>query len=119
MNLVRVAPHQLGAILKRPINFPIVAYAAMDGDKVLGAGALSWIDEQCWLEFTALNPDPKYAVHVVRQGQRLLRQAEQVGEKTVFSLRDDTEPQSARLLSMLGFERRGVYGGFEVWAWER
>lgn len=116
--VIPVNARDLGRLIGREIDFPVVAYAGVADDRVLGAGALSWIDGRCWLEFTVFASDPRYAVQAVRQGKRLLRRAEQVGETEVLTLRDDAMPASARLLSMVGFELAGVLNDFEVWAWQ-
>lgn len=103
----------MGAIrferLPSAFPFPAVIFGGFEGDRLLGAGALSWVGGRCWLEFSAGAAIPcRYAVHVVRQARRMLRMARQVGETEVLVLRNDAHSTSERLLQAVGFELCGV-----------
>lgn len=93
------------------INTPVLGY----GISVLGRRrkprlvavcGLVWKFERCfmWLEVTDRALAPANAI--VRQGRRMLDVAQQLGETAVFCLRDE-EPNSAKLLALVGFAREG------------
>jgi hypothetical protein len=67
---------------------------------------LAWHIGMCIMWLTVLEPDIAPATAIVRQGRRMLKVAVQMGESVVFNIRDDV-PTSAKLLSMVGFERSG------------
>jgi hypothetical protein len=116
--MVPLAARDLIAIHGRPLDFPVIAYAAWAprGRRkpvLVGYGGLCWrfpspdpesARRRCdiWLELE--RPDLINPLALVRWARRMLRTAAQVGETSVYCIRDD-EPNSAKLLALAGLER--------------
>lgn len=97
------------------IDMPALAMGGLVDGQLVGFGGLAWGSGRCWLWFRADEPEPRYAIHVVRSARKLLRKAAQLGETEVFTVRDRSFETSERLCKMCGFELLGIENGEEVW----
>lgn len=103
VDLVRVSPQWIAGEVGREIPFPVAAYVAVEGDMVAASFGLAWHHDRCWLWFGDAPVERRYAVYVVKWGQRMLRLAAQMGETEVYSMRVEG-PKSKRLHERLGFQ---------------
>lgn len=112
---VEIAMAPMGAI----IFMPALAVLGVDGDRVVGSGGLAWGGGRCWIWFGMLESKPRYALPIYRETLRMLKRAVQLGENAVWTVRDDRQPMSRKLLGMLGFELSGMEaaGDREVEVW--
>jgi hypothetical protein len=121
LEIVRADPRSIEIAFGVDVHLPAVAVIGVDDDQIVGSGGLAWGGGRCWLFFTMPLTKPGYAVPVVREAKRLLRQAVQLGENSVFTPRDDAFPRSAKLLAMLGFEPAETMmirgSNHEIWRW--
>jgi hypothetical protein len=106
VDLVRVTPQWIAGAAGREIPFPVVAYVAVDEGEVVAAFGLAWHHERCWLWFGDAPVARRYAIYVIRWGQRMIRLAGQMGETEVYSMRVEG-PKSKRLHERLGFQLVG------------
>ncbi len=88
------------------IDFPVRAYIAKRGRKIIGMGGLAWRFGRCDIWLDVRRRDLVNAHSVVRLARRMLRIAAQLGETEVFCLRDD-HPNSVRLLRVTGAQLIG------------
>lgn len=120
IRLHRADPRSVAAALAVQIDVPAVAVVGLDEGRLVGSGGLAWGDGRCWIWFKMIETKPAYALPILRETRRMLRRAEQLGETTVWTIRDE-EPNSRKLLGHLGFEFIGIeaFGGVEaeVWRW--
>lgn len=127
------------AIFGRPLTFPVIAHAiyVRRGKRkpiLVGFGGLCWrfrdagaSRNRCDIWFDIEQPDLLNPVTLVRWARRMLRTAVQVGETSVYCIRDD-EPNSAKLLELVGLERMAVDVTItfedgskrtgEIWRWQ-
>lgn len=124
LEVIRVDPRVVETALGADIDLPAVAVLGMDGEEVTGSGGLAWKEGRCFLWFTMPVSRPGYAVPVFRAAKRLLKQAVQLGETSVFTPRDDAFPHSEKLLRMLGFKQTGdsfaaLGREMELWRWDK
>jgi hypothetical protein len=134
-----LTPSEVATLSGVTIDFPIIAYAGVyrygrQLPVVVAYGGLCWrfvnADEErprCDIWLDVRRPDAVPAVALVRWARRMLRQAAQLGEETVYCIRDD-HPNSAKLLRLAGLKRMadGVSIIFadgdnrtgEVWKWQ-
>lgn len=110
-------PYSVAVALDVAIDWPAVAFVGIDDDQLVGTGGLAWGGDRCWLWFHTVKPKPEYARPVLRMAQRLLRKATQLGETTVYTVRDQQYPSSAKLLKLVGFELSEIKEGQEIHAW--
>lgn len=98
---------------------PVIAVAAMDDlkkAKLWGVGGLAWDHGRCWLWLDFVDMKRTHAITVVREAQRMLRKAWQLGEREVWALRESgVEPLSDKLLKLLGFHLQRSDGQLEEW----
>lgn len=126
------------ALTGRRIDFPLLSYAGLwhKGKKppiVVAYGGLCWRftapegnRARCDIWVDVLAPELVPPLTLVRWGQRMLRQAAQLGESAVYCIRDE-HPNSEKLLRLAGLTRLadGVPIIFEdgdtrtgeVWEW--
>lgn len=120
--LVRTDPAAVEVAFAVKVDMPAVAVLGIDGDRVVGSGGLAWGGQRCWLWFGMTARKASYAVPIFRETKRMLRRAVQLGETGVWTVRDEAEPMSKKLLTMLGFELHGqeeIDGkSVEVWRWQ-
>jgi hypothetical protein len=109
MRVDRLPPEIIEQYHDGGVSFPVVVYGGYEPDgRMLAVGGLGWIEGRCvlWLDvFGNMSPN---ALTLCRWAKRMLRMAGQMGERRVFVFRDEWQPASAKLLSMLGFEMVGV-----------
>lgn len=143
LEVVELSARQLEVFTGERITYPVVAYAAVitRGRRppiLVCIGGLAWR----FIEVGATRPRCEIFVNVerpdllstltarralVRWARRMLRTAAQLGEPAVFCIRDD-EPNSAKLLSLVGLERLagdvsiafvdGTERPGEIWKWQ-
>lgn len=134
----------LDAFYGRRVSFPVIAHAGIirqKGNKppiVVAVAGLAWRfynseedamlgrRRRCDIFLAVLKPKLVNPLLLVRWGKRMLRTAQQVGETSVFCIRDD-EPNSEKLLTLVGLERQagdvtitfddGASRTGEVWRW--
>jgi hypothetical protein len=103
----------------RDVRFPVVAYVGMEDGKCVGRGGLAWADGSCWLWLEGVDPEHRHALRLVREAKKMLKIAARYGDEVVFAVRDDHEPMSAKLLTLLGFVHCGTEltdkGEQELW----
>src|SRR5690606_22856977 len=80
------------------------AYVGVADGQVVGAGGLAWGAGRCWIWLQTFGTEKTYPIQVIRWARRLLRVAAQLGERKVFTPRDDEHDTSEKLLRLLGFE---------------
>lgn len=107
-------PQQVAVALSVTIDMPAVAYVGVDNGEVVGSGGLAWGKGRCWLWFTTVHPKPEYARPVLNMARLLQRKAKQLGERHVFTVRDQQFETSPRLLKLTGFKLFAVEDGQEV-----
>lgn len=142
VDVVRLSSSTVGRLVGQPIDFPIVAYGAMlrggKRDHLVAYGGLVWrfangVEDRprcdIWLDV----PDRRlaralrgtFARALVRWARRMIKVAQQMGETSVYCIRDD-EPNSAKLLTLAGLERvdeiqmflaDGTQRPGEIWRW--
>lgn len=88
------------------VDFPVRAYIAKRGRKIIGMGGLAWRFGRCDLWLDVRRRELVNSHGVVRLAHRMLRIAAQLGETEVFCLRDD-HPNSAKLLRVIGMQHIG------------
>lgn len=94
------------------VNFPVSLYGGYDADGVIhAAGGLGWVDGKCVGFIDVFSDLSEKSVTLVRWAQRVLKIARQLGETEVLIYRDAWQPQSEKLLRLLGFEMVGVIVG--------
>ncbi|KRB22675.1 hypothetical protein [Mesorhizobium sp. Root172] len=108
-------PHQVAVALDVIIDWPAVAYIGIDDGALVGSGGLAWGGDRCWLWFTVLHPKPEYARPVLQMARKLLRKAKQLGEASVYTIRDQQYETSPRLLKLTGFKLHAVEQDQEVY----
>ena len=97
------------------IDLPVVSFVGIDGDEIVGSGGLAWGAGRCWIWFTVIRPEIRYAVAIVRMAKRLLVKARQLGERMVFTIRDPQFETSPRLMMLSGFQFYGIEDGKEIY----
>lgn len=104
MRVVRLPPEIIAQFYDGDHDFPVVVYGGVEGDQVLAAGGLLWRDQKCcaWVDVFA-DMAPR-TITLVRWAKRMLRMAGQIGETEVYIVRDETKPNSEKLLRLIGFE---------------
>jgi hypothetical protein len=135
----------LAAISPVPVTFPVVTYAGWLHKKPRGKrpappptliayGGLAWRvrDREtgafwCEVWFDIAEPRLMRTLTLVRWGKRMLKVARQMGEKTVFCVRE-ARPQSDKLLRLVGFvpapdlrtfdAADGAERPGEIWIWQ-
>lgn len=140
VEIVELSAFTLAELYGRPVPFPVIGHAAIlkrprRKPIVIGYGGLCWrfynspddIRRRCDIWCTILRPDLTNAHTLVRWGKRMLRTAAQVGETSVYCIRDE-EPNSRKLLQLVGLERQagdveisfddGSRRTGEVWRWQ-
>jgi hypothetical protein len=120
--MVRADPAHVNAALAIDIDLPAVAVLGIDNGRVVGSGGLAWGGQRCWIWFLMTERHPSYALPIIRETRRMLNRAVQLGEGSVYTPRDNREPQSEKLLTMLGFEYVGIEWArgaeVEIWRWQ-
>jgi hypothetical protein len=104
VRVLRLPPEIIGQFYDGEVSFPVIVYGGVDGDKVVAAGGLMWRDGRCcgWVDvFTDVS---SRKITLVRWCKRMLRMAGQIGETEVYIVRDEQQPNSEKLLRLLGFE---------------
>ena len=110
-----VDPQQVAVALSIEIDMPAVAYAVVDDEVLVGTGGLAWGKGRCWLWFTVIaEPKPVYGIVTALMGRKLKAKARQLGETTIYAVRDPEFETSSRLMKMTGFVLHGVEDGNEV-----
>lgn len=102
------------------IDLSVFAKAAFDGEEAVACWGLAWSSEprRCWLFFHVENYRPDIGLTIRTEARRCLRQAVQLGETDVYTVRDAGLPSSMRLMRLFGFEFFAVENdGQEVWIW--
>lgn len=121
LRLERVDPSTVEAALGFDVDLPAIAVLGTDNGEVVGSGGLAWGGGKAWIWFKMLASRPSYAVPIVRETQRMLRRAVQLGETEVFTPHDDQQPHSEKLLRMLGFEATEetlrLDRDYVIWRW--
>jgi hypothetical protein len=124
LEVVRADPRSVEVAFGVEVDLPAVAVLGIEDGEVVGSGGLAWGGGKCWLWFAMPGTKPGYSVPVFRAAKRLLKQAVQLGESTVFTPRDDAFPRSEKLLRMLGFKQTGesiatLGREMELWRWDK
>lgn len=118
--VVDLSAASLEVIAGRRVPFPVIASAAMIVDRprnrppiLVAYGGLCWRftntgeeRRRCDLWLDVPQPDllkPR-SLALVHWARRMIRTAKQLGEPAIYCLRDD-EPNSTRLLELVGLER--------------
>lgn len=95
------------------MTFPIIAYAGYlhrrrGAPKLIGYGGLCWrfrnpgaAAERCDIWFDTVEHRLIRPLTLVRWARRMIKVAEQLGDREVYCVRDD-EPNSAKLLELAG-----------------
>lgn len=121
LKIVPSDPRLVEVVFAVEVDMPAVAVVGLDDGRVVGAGGLAWGQGRAWIWFGMIESHPSYAVPIIRATRRMLRRAVQLGERVVWTVRDADQPQSAKLLTLLGFVFSGleVFRGHdvEVWKW--
>jgi hypothetical protein len=101
------------------VDLPATARAAFDGEELIACWGLAWSREprRCWLFFAVENYRPNIGFIIRRETKRCFRQAVQLGETEVYTVRDAEFPSSIKLMRIFGFESFSVENGQEVWIW--
>jgi len=106
---------ELERITQRPVTFPIAAWGGYrtvrKKRKLVAYGGLAWRfippgqeRPRCDIFLDVVDGKLLSGLTLVRWAQRMLRVAVQMGEEAVYCIRDD-EPNSARLLELVGMTR--------------
>lgn len=109
--------HEIAAKRGIPLDRPHVSRACYVGKRLVGMGGLYWRDGLCWLWLDGVDLKYTRPFAVFRTAQDMLSRAWALGEKQVIAARDEA-PCSAKLLTLLGFERLPDHPGFnqvEIW----
>jgi hypothetical protein len=117
VEIVKVEDASLAADLNLFFDLPVKAYASIQDGVYTSAYGLAWAEGRCWLWFKSIEPCKLPAIQVVRHAKKLLLWAKNMGEKEVFTPRDDEYSTSERLLAIVGFEYRGLEAGKEIYSW--
>ncbi len=116
-----ISPAEFSHLTGAAVDLPLLAYAGIRDDVLVGFGGLAWGMGRCWLFLYVL--DRPNAVVLWRWAKRLLAKAAQLGETQVFTPRDRSFDTSERLLTRLGFIFHGVETDphtqteEEIWVW--
>lgn len=115
--MLRIMPADPGLVevaLNIKIDLPAVAYVGHDKGVYVGSGGLAWSGGKCWVWFRTTNPQPRYALRVVRFADVLKRKARQFGETEIYAIREIEFETSGRLMHLAGFHFVGFDDGHEV-----
>lgn len=94
------------------VSFPVVLYGGQDETTLVhAAGGLGWVDGRCIGFLNVFRDVSPKSLTLVRWAKRVLKVAKQLGETEVFIYRDEWQPSSEKLVTMLGFEMVGIYVG--------
>lgn len=99
------------------IDMPAVAFIGIDRDQFAGAGGLAWGNGRCWLWFRTTVQKREYTVPVIKQARLLLRKAVQLGETSVFTVRDPEFSTAPRLLAIVGFKWFAIEDDRQIYRW--
>ena len=118
-NIVTVDGHGIVQASGLNIDLPATARVAFDGEDLVACWGLAWSQEprRCWLFFAVENYRPGIGFIIRRETKRCFRQAVQLGETEVYTVRDVEFPSSIKLMRIFGFENFAVENGQEVWIW--
>jgi len=110
----RMAPNVAGLI----IDMPVVCKVGIANGQVIASGGLAWGKGRCWIWFVAEDGLTKgHGMTAIRQCRKMLAKAKQLGESTVYAIRDSNFETSERLLTLAGFHKTDEQAeGQEVWA---
>lgn len=115
LQIVPVDPRHVEVALDIVIDLPAVAFIGVDDGTFVGSGGLAWGEGRCWIWFSIVDQNPKYALKILRWAERLKLKAKQLGETEVFVIRDPQFETSSRLVRLAGFEPYAVESGNEVY----
>ena len=101
-------PARVEVAMNVTIDWPAVAYIGLDDGEFVGSGGLAGGGGRCWLWFRSTKPKPEYAKPVLKMAALLIRKARQIGETSVFTVRDMQFDTSPRLLKLTGFKFHAV-----------
>lgn len=125
--IVMISPAVIAGVYGREVTFPVVAYAALDDGRLVGAGGLAFKHDEgegrvlAWLWLDHVDMSATHPVLVVRWAKRMLRTAVQFGYVEVFSAREKSSPAtplSEKLIRMLGFDLYNDLGDVEIYRWQ-
>ncbi len=108
MQVVRLPDSIINQYVSGGVDFPVLVYGGVEGDRVVACGGLAWMDGRCVLWIDDFVDVSRRAALLVWWARRMKRQALHLGESEVFVFRDEWNTASERLLAILGFEMCGV-----------
>lgn len=127
VQVVRIPSNTLAILTGANTDMPIIAYAGIEGGKVIAVGGLAHhrggpgAEEERWWLFLEVYEGKPHPAYVVRWGRLMLKKAVQLDLGAVYAGMSDTAPMAGKLLSTLGFTRKGpeeLTGGVrDVWVW--
>lgn len=137
-----MSARQLGDIRGNPVDYPVIAYAGYYQPKginrrpvLIAYGGLAWRvgdrktgEPWCEIWFDIARPRLMRSRTLVRWARRMLRTAQQMGDRTVFCVRDGGRHQSDKLLALVGMKPApglrifeadgGTEKPGEIWLWQ-
>jgi hypothetical protein len=94
----------------RDTYFPALVYVGLENGELIGSGGLAWHGGRCWIWVDKIDAGKANPFTLVRWAKRMLQVAERYGDRQVFAVRDPSEPNSAKLLRLIGFELEDAEG---------
>jgi len=117
IEVVSVNPKMAPQVAGLVIDLPVVCKVGIADGQVIASGGLAWGKGRCWIWFVAEDGLTKgHGITAIRQCRKMLAKAKQLGESTVYALRDAKYETSERLLTLAGFMKTDeIDAGQEVW----
>lgn len=93
-----------------------LCYIGFVDDEPIGCGGLTWVDGKCWMFYQTDENGRRFPFVIRSMVRKLKKMAVALGETDLYAARDDSFSTSARLCSLMGFEKtEEVMDGKEVW----
>ncbi|PZU22202.1 MAG: hypothetical protein DI589_12015 [Shinella sp.] len=86
------------------IDLPAIGFSASENGVPIASFGLAWGAGRCWLWFKVDELQTRHRLTVWRQTERLKRMARQLGETSVWVVRDKDWNTSAKLVKLMGFD---------------
>lgn len=104
----RASRVEVQSLAGQPVDYPVHAFVALEGEDPLAYYGLAWRFGRCdlWFSVVDASASRRSCIRVVREARRMLKVALALGENRVFCIRDD-HPNSRKLLGAVGFQYLG------------
>lgn len=117
MQLRYATEADFAGFVELPLPFRVRAFAAVEGERVLGVGGLAYLPGGTVGAFVHADDEArKYKVAAHKAGLRAMAEAKALGLKQVVAMAETGIDASERWLKRLGFEPE-VVSGMKIYIW--